>query len=146
MQAYFQRWSWPLLALLSGLLAMIAIWITAALSTQKALGWMSWVLVADVLILLRIAHAPAGWSTRFVAMLGTVTGIAATAWLGVSAWFGLRMGMDIFESAPRMGPVLAQVFLEWWVTPFDLFFIYSAPVLAFLLASFSFKKNSHSKD
>jgi hypothetical protein len=143
MRAWIQRWAWPALALLSGLMAMTALWITAALTTQKALGWMAWVLVIDLLILLHLSRAPHGWTRRVIATLGTIIGIACTAWAGVSAWFGLRMGLDVFESVTRMGPVLAQVFLEWWVTPFDSFFIFSAPVLAFLFANISFGKQKN---
>jgi hypothetical protein len=143
MRAWIQRWAWPTVALFSGLMAMMALWITAALATQKALGWMAWVLVIDLIVLLHVARAPNGWARRAIAAVFTVIGIAGTAWAGVSAWFGLRMGMDVFESVTRMGPVLAQVFIEWWVTPFDSFFIFSAPVLAFLLANISFGKQKN---
>lgn len=137
MTGTLRTWTWPLLAMLSGWLAMLAVWVSAALLTDRSLGWMAWVLALDLLLLLRMAQAPRGWTLRLIAATATAVGCAVACWLLVSAWFGLQMGLDVMESAPRMGPVLARVLLEWRLSDADVWFVLSAPLLAFVGAGWA---------
>ena len=129
------RWSVAAAAMLAGLLGVVAVWVTAAVSTDVACGWMALVAALDFALLLRLVRAPGRVARAVVAVAMTVLATAVAAWFIVAAQMGAVVGLDPLTSAARLGPVLAWEYTRLGFAPWDWACVAFAPVLAAVVAA-----------
>jgi glucan phosphoethanolaminetransferase (alkaline phosphatase superfamily) len=129
------RWILAAAAMLAGLLGVVTIWVTVALVTDAACGWMALLAAVDFALLLRLVRAPAGAARVWIALAMTVLAIAASAWLIVAAQMGTMLGLDPLRSALRLGPVLALEYTRLGFQGWDWACVAFAPLLAGVLAA-----------
>lgn len=127
---FVSLWWWPLLAAIAGSLGMLAIWVTLATLSGRALAWLGLLVAVDIALLLRLAQAPENrWRTA-LALLATAATIAASYWLIVATQIGLLLGLDTLPSAMKLGPVLFWELIKRWLQPADWAWLAAALVLA----------------
>lgn len=124
------RWLLPTLALISVWLAMTVVWVAVALYSGQASGWMALVVAADSALMLRITAAPRGFVGIFLAIATTVAGIVSSYWMLTATYLGASFGIGPFDSAQRLGPVLAWDLSRMMMERGDLIALGAAPVLA----------------
>ena len=129
------RWILAGAVALAGLLGVVTIWVTLALVTKLACGWMALVAALDFAVLLRLVRAPAGTARTSLAILATMLACVASAWLIVAGHLGLMLGLDPVTSGLRMGPVLAWTYTQLAFGPWDWAFVAFAPLLAGILVT-----------
>jgi hypothetical protein len=96
------RWfALPLLAL--GAVGFAAAWMLVALRFERELAWLAPLAAADMVLLLAVAHWPAGRSRATTAMLATAATIALALFGIVAGQVGMGMGLRPWESALRLG-------------------------------------------
>jgi glucan phosphoethanolaminetransferase (alkaline phosphatase superfamily) len=128
------RWILVAAAMLAGLLGVVTIWVSVALLTDTACGWMALVAALDFALLLRLVRAPAGAARTLVAIAMTTLAIVLSAWLVVAAQMGTMLGLDPLRSAVRLGPVLALEYTRLGFHGWDWACVAFAPLLAGLVA------------
>jgi hypothetical protein len=124
------RWGLAAVVTVAGLLGVVTVWVTLALFTDLACGWMALVAALDFALLLRLMRAPPGPARIALAMAATVLSCAASAWLIVAGQFGAMLGLDPVTSALRLGPVLAWEYTRLGFTGWDWACVAFAPLLA----------------
>ena len=124
------RWLLALLATVAGGLGVATIWVTLALATDRACGWMALVGAVDFALLLRLVRMPAGPGRVALATTATVLTAAASAWLVAAGQIGSMLGLLPLESAARMGPVLGWELVRRGFEPWDWACMAFSPVLA----------------
>jgi hypothetical protein len=127
------RWLLVAAVTAAGLLGVVTVWVTLALLTGLACGWMALVAALDFALLLRLVLAPVGPARTAIAVLATVLACVASGWLIVAGQFGSMLGLDPIASAIRLGPVLAWEFTRLGFAPWDWACVAFSPVLAFAL-------------
>ena len=100
----------PLLAL--GSAGFAALWVLAALGLQRHCAWLAPLAALDMLVLLRIAHWPAGILRAAWAVLGTAVAIALANFGIAAAEMGRNMGLLPWASALKLGPNYAAMLLQ----------------------------------
>jgi hypothetical protein len=101
------RWVLAAVALLAGLLGVVTIWVTIAMLSNRACGWMALVAAVDLALLLRLVKAPPGVLRSVLAMVVTAASCVVAAWMIAATQMGIVFGLDPFPSAAKLGPVLA---------------------------------------
>ena len=127
------RWILASGVVVAGLLGVVTIWVTLALLTGLACGWMALVAAVDLGLLLRLVRAPAGPPRTALAIMGTTLACVASAWLIVAGQLGMMLGLDPLSSGLRLGPVLAWEYTRLAFGPWDWASVAFAPLLAGLL-------------
>jgi hypothetical protein len=127
------RWGLAVAVALAGLLGTVTVWVTIALLTDLACGWMALVAAVDIALLLRLVRAPTGTARTMLAILATSLACVASGWLIVAGQFGQVLGLDPLSSALRLGPVLAWQFTQLSFGPWDWACVSFAPLLAGLM-------------
>jgi hypothetical protein len=127
------RWALAAAVAVAGLLGVVTVWVTLALVTKLACGWMALVAAVDFGLLLRLVRAPAGVARSVVAIAATTLACVASAWLIVAGQFGMMLGLDPIASALRLGPVLAWEYTRLGFGPWDWACVAFAPLLAGML-------------
>ena len=130
-----KRWGLAAAAALAGLLGLVTVWVTLAVLTGRACGWMALVAAVDFALLLRLVRAPVGPPRIGLAVAATVATVAASAWFIVAAQMGAVLGLDPWHSAIRLGPVLAWEFTRLGFDGWDRACVAFSPVLAALLVA-----------
>jgi glucan phosphoethanolaminetransferase (alkaline phosphatase superfamily) len=129
------RWASAALAMVASGLAVVAVWIVAAVATDLACGWMALVAALDFAALLRLVRAPGRVARAVVAVAMTVLATAVAAWFIVAAQMGAVVGLDPLRSAARLGPVLAWEYTRLGFQPWDWACVAFAPLLAAAVAA-----------
>jgi hypothetical protein len=129
----YARWGLVAAVTAAGLLGVVTVWVTLALLTGLACGWMALVAALDFALLLRLVLAPPGPARTAIAVLATALACVASAWLIVAGQFGAVLGLDPIASALRLGPVLAWEFTRLGFKPWDWACVAFSPLLAGLL-------------
>lgn len=101
------RWLLPAVAMLVGILGISAVWVAAAVISQRSCSWLALVAAVDVAMLLRLSNAPAGRPRLVVAMVATALAIAFSQWLIIATQLGFALGLEPLASSARLGPALA---------------------------------------
>lgn len=127
------RWLLAIATMLAGVLGIVTVWVTVALWTDLACGWMALVAAVDHALLLRLVHAPAGRARAALAVAATLVAIAAAAWLIVAGQLGAVVGMQPLASALRLGPVLAWEYTRIGFGFWDWASVAFAPLLSLAL-------------
>ncbi len=125
------QWLFPAFALAIGVLGAVAVWLGLAITLNSTCAWMAPLAALDMVLMLRLAAAPAGWLRAVVAVMGTAATIAASYWMIVATQMGLLLGLSPMESAQRLGPVLAGELLRHGTDGWDI----GLPLLALLIAA-----------
>ncbi|WP_460455961.1 hypothetical protein [Arenimonas alkanexedens] len=125
-----QAWLLPLLALVVGVLGMVAIWLAAYLNFRTPNGWLALVAALDMALMLRLAAAPAGRMRAFLALAGTAIATLASYWMMAATQMGLLLGLTPLESAQRLGPVLAGELVRHATSGWDIAWALLALALA----------------
>lgn len=86
---------------------MAALWLAATRVVGGSTGWMALVAAVDLALMLRLAAMPPGRARALAAVAGTVLAIALAYWMLAAAEMGRWLGLQPWESATRLGPVLA---------------------------------------
>ncbi len=97
----------PAFALAAGVLGVAALWLAATRVVGGSTGWMALVAAVDLALMLRLAAMPPGRARALAAVAGTVLAIALAYWMLAAAEMGRWLGLQPWESATRLGPVLA---------------------------------------
>lgn len=100
------HWLWPLLLALGSLTVTIA-WILVALATASQAGWMAVVAGVEAAWMLRLSTLPGGPLRVGAACAATLLMAVCAQWGIIAANLGRSLGLDIWESALRLGPHLA---------------------------------------
>ena len=134
--AHPRRTSWwlPAFALAAGVLGMAALWLAASLWLGGYVGWMAGVAAVDMALMLRLSGAPAGRPRAGLAVLGTLASAGFGACLVAAADMGRVVGLAPWESATRLGTVLAWELVRHGVAAWDVLFLAGACVLAWRLS------------
>lgn len=112
------RWfALPLLAL--GILGFAAIWMLLALGFDGMLAWLAPLAAVDMVLLLALAHWPAGRSRALIATLATALTIAIATFCTIAAQIGLGMGLRPWESVLKLGPAYAWELARLAMRPTD---------------------------
>jgi hypothetical protein len=127
------RWLWPGLALLAGIAGMSAIWVAAAVLSGASCSWFGLVAAADMALLLRLTHAPAGAARVLAAVLATLATIVSAQWLVAATQLGVVLGMPPIASALHLGPHLAWQLTGLALDRVDWVLLGAAPLLAAIL-------------
>ena len=127
------RWLLPGLALAVGVLGMVAAWLAVALSLRSPSGWLALVAAADMALMLRLSAAPAGRLRAGLAAAATGLAIVLAYWFFSAGLMGFTLGLAPWESAQRLGPVLAGELLRSALSGWDLAFAALALPLAWRL-------------
>ena len=127
-------WWLPAFALAAGVAGMGALWLAASLWLGGFVGWMAGVAAVDMALMLRLAGAPAGRLRAALAVAGTVAATGLAAWLVAGAEMGRLVGLAPWESAQRLGPVLAWELVRHGAAAWDGLFVAGACVLAWRLS------------
>lgn len=110
-----QRWLFAVLALLTALPLMIALWSAVALWLGAPAAWMAVVVAADATLLLHLLRIPPGPARLALALAFVVIAVAASLWIIVAGVVGPAFGLLPWESALRLGPVLfTSIAGNWW--------------------------------
>lgn len=128
-----RAWLLPLLALVMGVLGMVALWLAAYLSFRTAFGWLAIVAALDIVLMLRLAAAPAGRLRAALAVAGTAAAIACSYWMMAATQMGLLLGLTPLESSQRLGPVLAGELVRHGTSGWDIAWAALALALAWRL-------------
>lgn len=126
-------WLLPAFALVVGVLGAVAVWLGLAISLRSTCAWVAPLAALDMVLMLRLALAPAGALRSALAVLGTVVAIAASYWMIVATQMGFLLGLSPMESAQRLGPVLAGELLRHGTDGWDIGLSLLALVLAWRL-------------
>jgi hypothetical protein len=127
------RWLLAIATTIAGVLGVVTVWVTLALWTDLACGWMALIAAVDHAVLLRLVRAPAGGPRVWLAVAATCATILAAAWLIVAGQLGAALGMQPLASALRLGPVLAWEYTRLGFGGWDWACVAFAPVLAVVL-------------
>lgn len=125
-----RQWLFPAFALSVGVLGAVAVWLGLAITLRSTCAWMAPLAALDMVLMLRLAAAPAGWLRSGVAVLATAAAIAASYWMIVATQMGLLLGLSPMESAQRLGPVLAGELLRHGTDGWDLGLVLLALLIA----------------
>lgn len=123
------RWLVLSMLLLGGACVVVA-WVTLALYLQRQAGWMALLAAADVVLVLRLAGMPGGRLRATLAALATVAICALSLWSIAATQLGLPLGLNPWESLPRLGFHHAWTLVTLTTTPFDWAALLLAPPLA----------------
>lgn len=128
-----RQWILPTLALAVGVLGMVAVWLATYLYVRTPSGWLAVVAALDIVLMLRLAAAPAGRLRGALAVAGTAAATALSYWMVVSTQMGLLLGLTPLESSQRLGPVLFGELLRHTTSGWDLAWAVLALALAWRL-------------
>jgi hypothetical protein len=127
------QWLLPAFALAVGVLGAVAVWLGLAITLRSTCAWVAPLAALDMVLMLRLAMAPAGAARAALALAGTVAAIAASYWMIVATQMGFLLGLSPMESAQRLGPVLAGELLRHGTDGWDIGLSLLALVLAWRL-------------
>lgn len=127
-------WLLPAVALTSGIAGAAALWLALSLLLRDPSGWFAPLVALDLAFMLRLAAAPPGRARATLAAGGTVLGILLAWWLVAAASMGLLLGLHPWESATRLGPVLAVELVRHGHAGWELALAALSPALAWWLA------------
>ncbi len=128
------RWLWPGIALLVGIAGMSAVWVAASVLSGTSCSWLGLLAAIDMVLLLRLTHAPEGTGRVLAAVGATLATIFASQWLVVATQLGVALGMPPMASAVHLGPHLAWQLGSLTLGRVDWVLLGAAPVLAAILA------------
>lgn len=123
-----------MVALVVGVLGMTALWLAVSLSLRGPCGWLAPVAALDIVLMLRLAGAPAHPMRAVLAVLGTALAIAASYFMFAATQMGRLLGLTPVESAQRIGPVLVGDLVRMATDGLDIAFVVLALALAAWLA------------
>ncbi|TKR34035.1 hypothetical protein FCE95_07140 [Luteimonas gilva] len=108
------------LLLALGCAGFAALWVLAALYTDRQLGWMALLGALDAVVLVRLGGLPRGAARAAWAVAATLTIVALANWGIAAGQIGTVMGLLPWESLLKLGPryawTLAQLAngaVEW---------------------------------
>ena len=113
-------WTFPVLALVVGVLGAAAAWSVVYLWLRGPAAWMGLLAAADMALMLRLAAAPPGRGRAVLATIGTASAIAIGLWMVAATQMALLIGITPLESAQRLGPVLAGELLRHGTDGWDV--------------------------
>ncbi|MFY2765488.1 hypothetical protein [Arenimonas sp. MALMAid1274] len=127
-------WALPVFALAVGVLGMTALWLAVTLSLRSPCGWLAPVAALDMVLMLRLAAAPAHPLRAVLAVAGTALAIGASYFMFAATQMGRLLGLTPLESADRIGWVLAGDLVRYATDAYDVAYAVLALVLAAWLA------------
>ena len=95
---------WPLSLLVLGCAGFAALWVLAALYTDRQLGWMALLGALDTAVLVRLGGLQRGWGRAALAVAATVAIVALANWGIAAGQIGTVMGLLPWESLLKLGP------------------------------------------
>jgi len=117
------RWLLPVIALLVGNSGITIVWVAVAILSGRPCGWLALVAAAEVVLLLRLTQAPAGYVRAVVAVFACALAIAVTLWMIAATQMGFVFRLGPIESALKLGPVLAWELTRLTLRLLDWMFI-----------------------
>lgn len=123
----------PLAALGLGVLGMSALWLAVSWTVGSPCAWLAPVAALDMVLMLRMAGAPAGRRRAALAVAGTLAAAGISLWMIAATQMGRLLGLSPLESAQRLGPVLAGELTRHSTSPWDLAWLGLALALAWRL-------------
>ncbi|HJR74461.1 MAG TPA: hypothetical protein VJ806_12565 [Luteimonas sp.] len=112
-----------LLLLALGCAGFAALWVLAALYTDRQLGWMALLGALDAAVLVRLGGLPRGAGRAIAAVAATAVIVLLANWGVAAGQIGTVMGLLPWESLLKLGPryawTLAQLAngaVEWACT------------------------------
>ncbi|HET6604487.1 MAG TPA: hypothetical protein VFG21_09795 [Xanthomonadaceae bacterium] len=100
-------WLLGLVATLTGVLGVAAIWTIANLFNGRLNGWLALLAALDAVLLLRLAGFPRGGQRALLAVGAPLAAAAVAVFLSSSIRIGASLGLEPMDSVTRMGIVFA---------------------------------------
>ncbi len=94
---------WPLSLLVLGCAGFAALWVLAALYSDRQLGWMALLGALDAAVLVRLGGLQRGWTRAALAVAATVAIVALANWGIAAGQIGTVMGLLPWESLLKLG-------------------------------------------
>lgn len=117
---------------------MMAVWFTLAIRFSDALTWFALIAALDIALLERWTRQLERRSALWIAPIATILCCIGSLWLITSFSITYASGFALTDSVQMMGAPLFQRLVQLRFTGQDWLFITLAPILAFVLANFSF--------
>ena len=130
----FLAWIVPAIATVAGVAGMVGAWVAVGALSGSSLSWLALVAALDVVLLLRLAHAPPGRGRVLVAVASTFVIVAAAQWLLAATRIGALVGLEPFASAARLGPALGWQVVKLSLGRVDWVLLLASLPLAAILA------------
>ena len=97
-------WTFPVLALVVGVLGAAAAWSVVYLWLRGPAAWMGLLAAADMALMLRLAAAPPGRGRAVLATIGTASAIAIGLWMVAATQMAIAAAVPSVASAARARP------------------------------------------
>jgi len=134
MTATLRRWLLACALLLLGSVGVAQVWLLVGLRVGSLCSPLALLAALDVTLLLQLARVPRGAVRAAVASLATAFTVLLAGYGLIAAWIGQQMGMQLWDSAARLGLQPAWLILRLSLDAFDWLWFAAAVALAALLA------------
>ena len=127
----------PLLAiimLILGALGVATAWLMVSGFRQgQASAWMAVVAALDVVVMLRLGGAKAGWIRALLAVAGTLFASLLAYWAIIALHIGAVTGQTLIPSMQRLGSSLGWTYFQLLNQPEQIAWLVAGLVVAFIL-------------
>jgi len=134
MTAPLRRWLLACALLLLGSVGVAAVWLLVGLRLGSLCSPLALLAALDVTLLLHLARVPRGAVRVAAASLATAFTVLLAGYGLIAAWIGQQMGMQLWDSAARLGLQPAWLILRLSLDALDWLWFAAAVALAALLA------------
>jgi len=134
MTAPLRRWLLACALLLLGSVGVAAVWLLVGVRLGSLCSPLALLVALDVTLLLHLARVPRGAARAAAAALTTAFTVLLAGYGLIAAWIGQQMGMELWDSAARLGLQPAWLILRLSLGVLDWLWFAAAVALAALLA------------
>jgi hypothetical protein len=125
-----------------GVLGMVGIWLSIALSRDQACLWLAIVAALDIAFVLWLSGMQPGVKRATASIIGLILIVFASQWMIAAIMFGSAWGIDHFGAAQVIGKVLAWEFTRLRLTDID-HLLFGLSLLLALFLGFIGKRRKH---
>jgi hypothetical protein len=125
-----------------GVLGMVGIWLSVALSRDQACLWLAIIAALDIAFVLWLSGMHAGARRAAANIAGLILIVFASQWMIAAIMFGSAWGIDHFGAAQVIGKILAWEFTRLRLTQTDYVFFGLSLLLAAVLGLLG-KRSEH---
>jgi hypothetical protein len=124
-----------------GVLGMVGIWLSIALSRDQACLWLAIVAALDIAFVLWLSGMQPGVKRATASIIGLTLIVFGSQWMIAAIMFGSAWGIDHFGAAQVIGKVLAWEFTRLRLRDVDYLFV-GVSLLLVVILGFIGNKNS----
>jgi hypothetical protein len=128
-----KNWFWPTLTWCLGIIGMVGVWLSIALTRDQACLWLGFLAALDIAFVMWLSGVHASIFRAIVNVLGVLIIIFLSQWMIAAMMFGSAWGIGHFEAATVVGKVLTWEFTRLRLTQIDYVFFGLSLLLAAVL-------------